>query len=459
MTKIIHTVTNPATGSTEGEVELLDEAQIMRAIDRSHLRFQEWSQSSPFERAEILLRAAEIMHERKERLAEQLTREQGKPLPEARAEIEYGASYFRWFGEEARRINGEILAPHTAKRKLLIERAAVGVCAAITPWNFPNAMMARKAAPALAAGCTILCRPSLATPLSALGIQECLTAAGLPADALQVICCNPHDFSRCIMDRSEVRKISFTGSTEVGKELMSQAAQTVKRVTLELGGNAPFLVFADADLERALEGLMFAKFRASGQTCVCVNRILVEESVAPRFTAMVAARLRQLKVGNGLEPDVDIGPLISIEAKARVEELLRDAENNGATVAASVPAPATGKFIAPTLLTNVKPEMRIWREEIFGPIATLATFKTEAEAIGLANGSQYGLAAYFYTRDAARLFRVYNALQFGIIGANEARISAAHIPFGGVKESGFGREGGHEGLAEYLSTKYIAVGL
>jgi succinate-semialdehyde dehydrogenase/glutarate-semialdehyde dehydrogenase len=388
-----------------------------------------------------------------------MTSEQGKPLTEARGEIAYAASYIEWFAEEGRRVYGEVIPSPWTDKRIVVTREPVGVCAAITPWNFPAAMITRKVAPALAVGCTIIVKPATQTPLSALAMAELALRAGVPAGVFSVITGDARPIGGALTSSPVVRKLTFTGSTEVGRVLAAQCAPTLKRMSLELGGNAPFIVFDDADLDQAVIGAMASKYRNTGQTCVCPTRSLVQAGVYDAFAHKLATAVAALKVGNGIDDGVDQGPLIDASALAKVEELVADATAAGARVVAGGQRHALGgTYYQPTVLADVTPAMRIAREEVFGPVAPLFRFETEAEAIQMANDTEFGLAAYFYSRDASRLWRVSSALEYGMVGVNSGIISTAVAPFGGVKQSGMGREGSHHGLEEYVDTKYLCVG-
>jgi len=380
-------------------------------------------------------------------------------LAEARGEIAMGAAFLEWFAEEARRIYGDVIPPHQADRRLIVMKQAIGVCAAITPWNFPNAMITRKVAPAIAAGCTVVLKPAEATPLSALAIAELAERAGLPKGVLNIVTGDAATIGGELTSNPIVRKLSFTGSTEIGKLLMRQSAGTLKKVSLELGGNAPFIVFDDADLDAAADGAVASKFRNAGQTCVCANRILVQDKVHDAFAAKLAERVQKLRVGNGMEPGVTVGPLIDVDAIAKVQSHIEDAVQRGAKVALGGKPNALGPlFFEPTILTGVTPAMRIAREETFGPVAPLFRFKHEADAVRLANDTEYGLVAYFYGRDIGRIFRVAEALEYGMVGVNTGMVSTEVAPFGGIKESGIGREGSKYGIEEYVELKYVCIG-
>lgn len=453
-------VTDPASSAVIARVPAMGAAETRRAIAAAERAWPAWRALTAAERAAILRRWHDLMLAAREDLAQLMTAEQGKPLAEARGEIGYAASFLDWFAEEGRRVYGEIIPPHQADRRLLVMKQPVGVCAAITPWNFPTAMIARKAAAALAAGCTMVVKPAEDTPLSALALAVLAERAGLPAGVLNVVTGAPEAIGAELTANPTVRKLSFTGSTEVGRLLMRQCADTVKRLSLELGGNAPFIVFDDADLEAAVAGAIESKYRNSGQTCVCANRLLVQSGIHDAFAARLAEKVAGLKVGPGAEPDVVQGPLINAAALAKVEAQLADALAGGARLlTGGHPHALGGTFFEPTVIAGVRPGMLVMREETFGPLAPILRFATEAEAIALANATEYGLAAYFYTRDLSRAFRVAEALEFGIVGLNTGIISTAVAPFGGIKQSGFGREGARQGIEEYLETKYLCVGL
>ena len=453
-------VTDPASGAVIAQVPAMGAAETRRAIAAAERAWPAWRALTAAERAAILRRWHDLMLAAREDLAQLMTAEQGKPLAEARGEIGYAASFLEWFAEEGRRVYGEIIPPHQADRRLLVMKQPVGVCAAITPWNFPTAMIARKAAAALAAGCTMVVKPAEDTPLSALALAVLAERAGLPAGVLNVVTGAPEAIGAELTANPTVRKLSFTGSTEVGRRLMRQCAETVKRLSLELGGNAPFIVFDDADLEAAVAGAIESKYRNSGQTCVCANRLLVQSGIHDAFAARLAEKVAGLKVGPGAEPGVVQGPLINAAALAKVEAQLADALAGGARLlTGGHPHALGGTFFEPTVIAGVRPGMLVMREETFGPLAPILRFATEAEAIALANATEYGLAAYFYTRDLSRAFRVAEALEFGIVGLNTGIISTAVAPFGGIKQSGFGREGARQGIEEYLETKYLCVGL
>ncbi|WP_336693321.1 NAD-dependent succinate-semialdehyde dehydrogenase [Delftia acidovorans] len=452
-------VHNPATGEAVGHVPRMGEAETQRAIAAAERAFARWKQQTAEARARLLQRWFELMMENQEDLALIMTSEQGKPLAESRGEIAYAASYVQWFAEEARRIYGSTVPAPWADKRIIVTKEPVGVCAAITPWNFPAAMITRKVAPALAAGCTIIVKPAQQTPLSALAMAELAQRAGIPEGVFSVITGSSRAIGGVLTASMAVRKLTFTGSTEVGRVLAGQCAPTLKKMSLELGGNAPFIVFDDADLDAAVEGAMASKYRNTGQTCVCANRLLVQDGVYDAFMARLKVAVQALKVGNGLEAGVGQGPLIDQAAVDKVEELVADAVKNGAEVVLGGRRHALGgTFYEPTILANATDRMRIAKEEVFGPVAPVFRFKTEEEAIRMANDTEYGLAAYFYARDVGRVWRVGEALEYGMVGINSGIISTAVAPFGGVKQSGMGREGGAAGIEEYLGTKYLCMG-
>lgn len=454
-------VTNPATGSPLAEVADGGVEEIRAAIDAAVAAFPAWAATPAPARAAILHRAAALMLERQERLATIMTLEQGKPLAEARGEIAYAASFLSWFAGEAERIYGMTIPASTPVKRLLVLRQPVGVAALITPWNFPSAMITRKLGPALAAGCTAIVKPAEQTPLSALELGRIFVEAGLPAGVLNIVTCqDPVPFAETIFADERVRKVSFTGSTEVGKSLIRRSADTVKRLSLELGGNAPFIVFADADLDSAVRGAIASKFRNAGQTCVCANRIFVERPIYERFAAAFTEQVAALRVGNGLDPATVIGPLIDAQARAKVERHIADALAGGATLLTGGGPYAesrTGNFWTPTVLANVSADMLVAREETFGPVAPLIPFDSEDEALRQANATPFGLAAYCFTRDLGRAWRMAEGLEYGIVGINDPIPSTAQAPFGGYKQSGFGREGGPTGINEYLEEKYVSM--
>jgi succinate-semialdehyde dehydrogenase/glutarate-semialdehyde dehydrogenase len=450
-------VTNPATGATLGSVPDLGAAETRKAIDAAERAWPAWRAKPAKERAAILRKWFELMMANQDDLAQILTAEQGKPLAEAKGEIAYGASFIEWFAEEAKRVYGETMpSPWTDKRILTIKQP-IGVSAMITPWNFPNAMITRKGAPALAAGCTIVLKPAEQTPFSALAMAELAERAGMPKGVLNVITGDAPAIGAELCANPKVRKLSFTGSTEVGRILMRQSADTVKKLSLELGGNAPFIVFDDADLDAAVEGALASKYRNAGQTCVCANRIYVQEGVYDKFAGKLAEKVKGFKVGAGTEPGVVIGPLIDEQGLAKVEKHVADATGKGAKVILGG-RKLKGLFFEPTVITNVTPDMLVSFEETFGPVAPLIRFKSEEDVIRLANNTEFGLAGYFYSRDVGRVFRVAEAMEVGIVGVNAGIISTEVAPFGGVKQSGLGREGSKYGIEEYLEVKYILIG-
>lgn len=452
------TILNPATGERIGQVPLMGAAETRRAIEAAQVAQKAWRAKTAAERARILKVWHGLILQNQEDLAIIMTTEQGKPLAESRGEIGYGASFIEWFAEEGKRAYGEIIPSAQTDRRLLVTLEPVGVCAAITPWNFPSAMITRKAGPALAAGCAMVVKPAPQTPFSALALAYLAKEAGLPDGLLSIIPGDAVAIGGEMTANPLVRKLSFTGSTQVGKLLMQQSASTVKKLSLELGGNAPFIVFDDADLDAAITGLMTSKYRNTGQTCVCANRILVQEGVYEAFSQKLAAALSTLKAGNGLEEGVNQGPLIDEKALTKVETLLSDALQKGAkTLTGGNRHALGGTFFQPTVLVDVTSEMRVAREEIFGPVAPLFRFKDEAEAIRMANDTEYGLASYLYSRDMGRIWRVSEALEYGMVGINTGLISNEVAPFGGVKSSGLGREGSRHGLDEYLEMKYLCM--
>lgn len=453
-------VTNPADGSEIAQIADCGPGETRAAIAAADTAQATWAARPAGERAVILRRWRDLMMENVEPLAQILTAENGKPIAEARGEIAYGASYLEWFAEEAKRLYGDIIPSASANNRILVIKQPVGVCAAITPWNFPNAMLIRKAAAALAAGCTMVAKPAEDTPLSALAAAALGEEAGLPAGVFNVVTSSAAaDVGQVLTGDERVRKITFTGSTEVGRLLLEQSATTVKRASMELGGNAPFLVFADADLDAAVEGAIIAKFRNAGQTCVCANRILVERSIMTEFADRMAKRVEAMTVGRGEVTGTEIGPLINAEAVSKVERLLEDARAGGAEIRTGGSRHAAGDlFFAPTVVEGVTEDMAIAREEIFGPLAPLMAFEGEAEAIQLANDTPFGLAAYCYTRDLGRAWRVGEALEYGMVAINEGILSSAAAPFGGIKQSGYGREGSHYGLEDYVNIKYMLMG-
>jgi succinate-semialdehyde dehydrogenase/glutarate-semialdehyde dehydrogenase len=452
-------VTNPATGAALGTVPAFGAADTEAAVAAAHAAFPAWAAKTAKERAVILRRWYELIMANAADLATLMTAEQGKPLAESKGEIAYAASFVEWFAEEAKRVYGDVIPGHQPDKRILVLRQPVGVIAAITPWNFPAAMITRKVAPALAAGCTAVCKPATQTPYSALALAELAHRAGIPAGVFNVVTGPAREVGGVLTGDARVRKLSFTGSTEIGKLLMAQCAKTMKKVSLELGGNAPFIVFDDADLDAAVAGAIASKYRNTGQTCVCANRLLVQAGVYDAFAHKLVAAVAKLRVGDGLAGETEQGPLIDAAALKKVEEHIADATAKGAKVATGGRRHALGgTFYEPTVLTGVTPAMMVAREETFGPVAPLFRFETESEAIAMANDTEFGLAAYLYTRDLARSWRVSEALEYGIVGLNTGIISTEVAPFGGVKESGVGREGSKYGILDYTEIKYVCVG-
>jgi succinate-semialdehyde dehydrogenase/glutarate-semialdehyde dehydrogenase len=452
-------VHNPATAAKLGVVPLMGAEETRRAIAAAAAALPPWAAFTAKDRSIIMRRWFDLMLANQDDLAVLMTAEQGKPLAESKGEIAYAASFIEWFAEEGKRLYGDVIPGHQADKRILVLRQPVGVVAAITPWNFPAAMITRKAGPALAAGCTMVCKPATQTPYSALAIAELSRRAGIPKGVFNVITGSASAIGGEMTSNPKVRKVTFTGSTDVGKKLMAQCAGTVKKLSLELGGNAPFIVFDDADLDAAVQGALASKYRNTGQTCVCANRLLVQEGVYEEFSKKLAAAVGQLRVGDGLAGVTDQGPLIDANAVAKVEEHIADAVSKGASVALGGKRHALGgTFFEPTILTGMTSQMLIAREETFGPIAPLFKFQSEAQAIAMANDTEFGLAAYLYTRDLARSWRVSEAIEYGIVGLNTGIISTEVAPFGGVKESGTGREGSKYGILDYTELKYICVG-
>ncbi len=452
-------VTNPATGAVIGSVPNFGTDETRAAIASAEAAYPAWRAKTAKERAVLLKKWFDLIIAASDDLAVLMTAEQGKPLAEAKGEIVYGASFVEWFAEEAKRVYGDTIPTTANDRRIIVTKEPVGVVAAITPWNFPIAMITRKCSPAIAVGCTVVIKPAEDTPLSALALAELADRAGIPAGVINVITGDPVAVGAELTSNPTVRKLSFTGSTEVGKLLMRQCADTVKKVSMELGGNAPFIVFDDADLDAAVTGVMASKYRNAGQTCVCANRIYVQAGVYDAFAKKMAAAVKELKVGSGDEAGVTQGPLINVEAIEKVERLVKDAVDKGAkVVTGGARHELGGTFYTPTLLTGVTADMACTREEIFGPVAPLYKFDDEAEAIAMANDTPYGLAAYFYARDVGRVWRVADALEYGIVGINEGIFSTEVAPFGGMKESGVGREGSKYGTEEFLEIKYLCMG-
>ncbi len=452
-------VHNPATAETLAVIPNMGAAETRRAIAAAAKALPPWAARTAKDRAIVLRRWYELMLQHQEDLAILMTAEQGKPLAESKGEIAYAASFIEWFAEEGKRLYGDIIPGHQSDKRIMVLRQPIGVVAAITPWNFPSAMITRKAGPALAAGCSLVLKPATQTPLSALALAELGARAGIPPGVFNVVTGSAAAIGGEMTTNPTVRKVTFTGSTEIGKKLMVQCAGTLKKLSLELGGNAPFIVFDDADLDAAVQGAIASKYRNTGQTCVCANRLLVQEGVYEEFAEKLAAAVGKLRIGDGLKGATDQGPLIDAKAVAKVEEHVADALKKGAKVALGGRRHELGgTFFEPTILTGVTPEMLVAREETFGPVAPLFKFKFEAEAIAMANDTEFGLAAYFYTRDLARSWRVSEAIEYGIVGLNTGIISTEVAPFGGVKESGTGREGSKYGILDYTEMKYICVG-
>ncbi|HET9823378.1 MAG TPA: NAD-dependent succinate-semialdehyde dehydrogenase [Burkholderiaceae bacterium] len=453
-------VTDPATGAVLADVANHGPSAATQAIAAADRAWPAWRNRPAKERSAILMKWFALLHQHADDLARIMTAEQGKPLAEAKGEVGYGASFLEWFAEEGKRVYGETIPTTDPNKRYLVLKQPVGVCAAITPWNFPIAMITRKVAPALAAGCPVVIKPAEQTPLSALAVAELAQRAGMPAGVLNVLTADGEGsiaIGKVLCESDTVRHLSFTGSTEVGRILMRQCAPTIKKLSLELGGNAPFIVFDDADLDSAVEGAMISKYRNAGQTCVCANRLYVQAGVYDAFVAKLAAKAQGIKVGNGFEPGVNQGPLIDDAAMAKVEAHVADALAKGARVVVGGTRQGE-RFYTPTVLADVTGAMLCAREETFGPVAPVFRFDTEAEAIALANATEFGLASYFYSRDVGRIFRVGEALEYGMVGINTGLISTAEVPFGGVKQSGLGREGSHHGIDDYVETKYLCLG-
>ena len=453
-------VTNPANGQPLGNVPKMGAGETREAIDAAARALPAWRALTAKERSSILRRWFELMMEHQDDLARLMTLEQGKPLAEAKGEISYAASFIEWFAEEGKRIYGDTIPGHQADKRLLVIKQPIGVTAAITPWNFPSAMITRKAGPALAAGCTMVLKPASQTPFSALALAELANRAGIPEGVFNVVTGSASEVGGELTGNPLVRKLSFTGSTEIGRQLMEQCAKDIKKVSLELGGNAPFIVFDDADLDKAVEGALASKFRNAGQTCVCANRLYVQDSVYDRFAEKLQQAVSKLQIGDGLQPNVTIGPLIDEKAIAKLQEHIADALGKGAQVVTGGKVHELGgNFFQPTILVDVPGDAKVAKEETFGPLAPLFLFKDEADVIAQANDTEFGLAAYFYARDLGRVFRVGEALEYGIIGINTGLISTEVAPFGGVKSSGLGREGSKYGIEDYLEIKYMCIGI
>ena len=452
-------VTNPATGAVLAQVAKCGTAETRRMIEAAETAQKAWAKTTAKERATVLRSWFNLMMENQEDLAQLLTAEQGKPLAEARGEIAYGANYAEWFSEESKRVYGDIIPQPSNDKRIMVIKQPVGVVACITPWNFPNAMLTRKIAPAIAAGCAVVCKPANATPLSALALMELAERAGFPKGLVNMVTGRTGEIGAELTSNLIVRKVTFTGSTPVGKQLMAECAATVKRTSMELGGNAPFIVFDDADIDAAVQGAMVSKYRNAGQTCVCSNRIIVQAGIYDEFAAKLKQAASELVLGNGADEGVTVGPLIDEQAATGVCEFIDDAVAKGASVTlGGGPSELGGSFVNPTILTGVTRDMRVFSEEIFGPVAPLFKFETEEEVVQMANDTEFGLAAYFYSRDIGRVYRVAEQLEYGIVGVNEGIISNEMAPFGGVKESGSGREGSKYGIEDYLEIKYVLMG-
>lgn len=452
-------VINPATGLVIGTVPNSGKTETKRAIDAAAEAFKTWRRTSALERSKLMRKLHDAILENQDALAELLTLEQGKSLTESKGEVGMSAAYILWYAEEARRTYGDTIPSPWADRRIMITKEPVGVIGAITPWNFPSSMLARKIGPALASGCTAVVKPATQTPYSGLAWGLLCEQAGIPKGVVNILTGSASEIGGEITSNPVVRKITFTGSTEIGKILIKQAADTVKKVSMELGGNAPFIVFDDADVDRAVDGAIMAKFRNSGQTCVCTNRFLVQAGIYDSFVEKFAAKTAKLKIGNGLEAGTEQGPLIDEKAVEKVEEFIADAKQKGGKIVTGGKRHSLGgSFFEPTVIGDAKPDMLFTTEEIFGPVAPIYKFETEQEAIDLANNTQFGLASYFYTQDLGRVFRVSEGLKYGMVGVNEGLITTVEAPFGGVKESGLGKEGGHQGIEDYLDTKYVCIG-
>lgn len=453
-------VTNPATNEVIAKVPNGNKTEAIKAVDAAYAAYKDWSAKTAGERSQLLMKWFQLIEENKEELAITMTKEQGKPYKEALGEINYANSFISWYAEEGKRVYGETIPSSHRNKRLLVQKQPVGVIAAITPWNFPAAMITRKVAPALAVGCTAVVKPATQTPLTAIRLVELAHEAGIPKGVLNVVTGNSKAIGDAWLQDSRVRKLTFTGSTEVGKHLMKGAADTVKKISLELGGHAPFIVMEDADLNKAVEGVIASKFRNAGQTCICTNRIYVHESIEAEFNEKFSEAVKQLKVANGLEEGTDVGPLIDQNAIDKVKEHIEDAVGKGGTILLGGKKAdiSNGYYFEPTIISNVTDDMLCMSEETFGPLAPVSTFKTEEEVIERANHTNYGLAAYVFTENLGKAIRISEKLEYGIIGLNDGLPSVAQAPFGGIKESGLGREGGHYGMDEYLEVKYVSIG-
>lgn len=454
-------VINPANGETIGMVPVGSEVETTEAIDAAHIAFQSWSQTTAYERAGYLKKFYQLIMDNQEELAQVMTLEMGKPINESRGEVNYAASFIEWFAEEGKRVYGETIPSHVNSKRLQVWKKPVGVVAAITPWNFPAAMLTRKMGPALAAGCTVVIKPSSDSPISAIKLMELCEQAGFPKGVVNLVTGPSSEIGKTIMGNAKVRKITFTGSTEVGKVLIRQSADHVKRLSLELGGHAPLIVLDDANVDVAVKGVMASKFRNAGQTCICANRIYVQSGIYDAFIENFSAAVRGLKVGNGTDENVDVGPLINQNGLDKVNHHVQDALSKGASVAVGGKpiSNGSGVFYQPTIIRDVDPSMAVMQEETFGPVAPVQRIETEEEAVALANDTPYGLAAYVFTENVARGTRVIEQLNFGIVGWNDGAPSAAQVPFGGMKESGVGREGGHEGIDAFVESQYVSIGM
>lgn len=453
------TVINPATGDIVADAPLCGAAETERAINAAQTALPAWRALTAKDRANLLRRLFQLMIDNQQDLARILTAEQGKPLAEAEAEITYSASFIEWFAEEAKRNYGDVIPTPSSDKRILVTKQGIGVVACITPWNFPSAMLSRKIAPALAAGCTVVCKPANETPLSANALAVLAERAGIPRGVINIVCGHTQEIGKALISSKVVRKLTFTGSTPVGKFLMKECADTVKRTSMELGGNAPFIVFDDADVDAAVAGAVMAKFRNAGQTCVCANRLLIQDGIYDVFAEKLAVAMSEFSLGNGAQAGITMGPLIHSKAAKNVYRLIDDAIEKGADIIAGGNKSELGEsFVEPTILTNISNDMRIFHEEIFGPVAPLIRFSTEEEAVALANDTEFGLASYFYSRDIGRIWRVSEQLEYGIVGINEGAISTEVAPFGGVKASGNGREGSKYGLDDYTEIKYLCMG-
>lgn len=460
-TKSMIDVVNPANGEKIESIPRAGKEEATAAVDRAYKAFQEWSERTAEERSELLMKWHHLIQEEVEDIAKTMTLEQGKPLEEAKGEVTYANNFISWYAEEGKRVYGETIPASARNKRIMVHKQPVGVIAAITPWNFPAAMITRKVAPALAAGCTAVVKPASATPLTAIKLGNLAQKAGIPEGVLEILPGDSGEISDAWMEDTRVRKVSFTGSTEVGKVLMRKSADTVKKISLELGGHAPLIVMNDADLDKAAEGAVRSKFRNAGQTCVCSNRIYVHEDVVDAFTDKFKQKVSQLKVGNGMDEGVDIGPLIDKDAYEKVNQHLKDALDQGAELIHGGESyqESDGYFVEPTVLKGVTEEMLCMNEETFGPLAPISTFTTESEVIDRANNTPYGLAAYLFTESISKAVRIGEKLEYGIVGINDGMPSTVQAPFGGFKESGLGREGGHHGMEEYLEVKYFSIGI